>query len=312
MVKANGPPRASTRGWRWTRLKGRTQVSEGVSGPQGPLTLDPSDTMNQRLAEGGGTRQSGHLLEAHRLAKHFGASLALQEASISVDKGDRICIVGPNGSGKTTLLRCLNLLVEPSSGELYFHGDLVGRWPSVASGRMTDERAYRKRIGMVFQHFELFPHLTALDNVALGPRRVLHRSKVQAREQARDLLRRVGLEAFAESRPRELSGGQKQRVAIARALAMQPDIVLFDEPTSALDAEMVREVLDLMTSLATAGLSMVIVTHELRFARRVANRIVVMDKGLIIEEGATQSVFNTPARDRTREILSTFEGEDRG
>jgi polar amino acid transport system ATP-binding protein len=240
------------------------------------------------------------LLEVRGLHKRFGHSEVLHGVDFSVRRGEKVCIVGPSGSGKTTLLRCLNLLVEPTQGRLYYNGEAIGEWPGgvrVALGR------YRSRLGMVFQHFELFPHLTALQNITLGPRHVLHEEKSAAEKRALELLGRVGLERFAKAHPRTLSGGQKQRVAIARALAMRPDLILFDEPTSALDAEMVDEVLNLMRTLANDGMTMVIVTHELSFARDVADRVVVMEHGAVVEEGPAETMFSAAQSQRTRDIL---------
>jgi polar amino acid transport system ATP-binding protein len=244
------------------------------------------------------------LISCIGLQKTFGSTRVLDSVDLSIQKGEKVCIVGPSGSGKTTLLRCLNLLVEPTEGKLHFQGRLVGEWPARHRLRAPDVQMHRRRIGMVFQHFELFPHLTALDNITLGPRHVLHTPRAEAEERALALLKRVGLERFPKARPTTLSGGQKQRVAIARALAMRPELILFDEPTSALDAEMVGEVLDLMATLASDGMTMVIVTHELEFAGDVADRIVVMEHGRIVEEGPTQSMFESPREERTREILS--------
>jgi polar amino acid transport system ATP-binding protein len=217
-----------------------------------------------------------------------------------VHRGEKVCIVGPSGSGKTTLLRCLSLLVEPSDGELYYKGEKIGHWPG---GAHISLPKFRSRVSMVFQHFELFPHLTALQNITLGPRRALREDKGRAEKRAMELLNHVGLAAFANAYPRTLSGGQKQRVAIARALAMQPDLILFDEPTSALDAEMVDEVLNLMHTLADEGMTMVIVTHELEFARDVADRVVAMEQGAILEEGPAEQMFGAARSQRTRDIL---------
>lgn len=241
------------------------------------------------------------LLAARSLGKTYGSKTVLQGASLHIAKGQRVCIVGPNGSGKTTLLRCLNLLVAPSVGELYFEGKLVGRWPG--EGPQLDVRRLRTRIAMVFQHFELFPHLTAIGNITLGPRHVLHQTKAAADANALQLLRQIGLEEFAKAHPLTLSGGQRQRIAIARALAMNPEVILFDEPTSALDSEMVGEVLELMARLASDGMTMVIVTHELQFAREVADWIVVMDSGMILEQGPTDEILTSPRNARTRAIL---------
>ena len=240
------------------------------------------------------------VLEYRGLHKRFGGLDVLQGVDFTVHRGEKVCIVGPSGSGKTTLLRCLSLLVEPTGGELYYKGEKIGQWPG---GARISLPKFRSRVSMVFQHFELFPHLTALQNITLGPRRTLREDKARAEQRAVDLLARVGLAAFANAYPRTLSGGQKQRVAIARALAMQPDLILFDEPTSALDAEMVDEVLNLMHSLADDGMTMVIVTHELEFARDVADRVVAMERGAILEEGPAEQMFKAARSQRTRDIL---------
>ena len=240
------------------------------------------------------------LLVVQGLHKSFASVEVLHGIDFRVDRGDKVCIIGPSGSGKTTLLRCLNLLAEPTRGEQFFRGELVGRWPG---GTRVALGTYRSRISMVFQHFELFPHLTALQNITLGPRHVLHEERQTAERRAFELLDRIGLGGFAKAYPRTLSGGQKQRVAIARALAMQPDLILFDEPTSALDAEMVGEVLELMRDLANAGMTMVIVTHELAFARDVADHVVVLERGAIVEEGPSETMFRAARSPRTRDIL---------
>jgi polar amino acid transport system ATP-binding protein len=240
------------------------------------------------------------LLAVQGLHKSFASVEVLHGIDFRIAPGEKVCIIGPSGSGKTTLLRCLNLLVEPTRGEQYFKGELVGRWPG---GARVALGAYRSRISMVFQHFELFPHLTALQNITLGPRHALHENRQAAEGRALELLERIGLARFAKAYPRTLSGGQKQRVAIARALAMRPDLILFDEPTSALDAEMVGEVLELMRDLASAGMTMVIVTHELAFARDVADRVVVMEHGAIVEEGPAEAMFGAARSPRTRDIL---------
>src|SRR2546425_3480979 len=248
------------------------------------------------------------VLAARGLSKSFGKSLVLEQIDFAIGRGETVCILGPSGSGKTTLLRCLNLLVEPTRGELFFRGEKIGEWPQTVR-RQLNLAEYRSHVSMVFQQFELFPHLTAAENVSLGPRRVLHLTRAQAEERALGLLDRVGLKAFGNARPRTLSGGQQQRVAIARALAMSPDVLLFDEPTSALDWEMVGEVLDIMADLARQGMTMVVVTHELEFARTCADRIVLMDKGGILEEGPTATMFESPTVARSREILGLVKGE---
>jgi ABC-type polar amino acid transport system ATPase subunit len=237
------------------------------------------------------------------LSKRFGGTTVLRGVDFGVSRGETVCILGRNGSGKTTLLRCLNLLVEPTAGRIFFGGRLIGEWADGSRRLEMPLTQHRARIGMVFQHFDLFPHLSALDNITLGPRHVLGVPRPTAEMRGRELLRRVGLESLAEAKPNRLSGGQKQRIAIARALAMEPALVLFDEPTSALDAEMVDEVLNLMKSLAAEGTTMIVVTHEFGFARDVADRVVVMDEGHVIEEGRPAVVFDEPRHDRTREIL---------
>src|SRR2546425_1366280 len=251
------------------------------------------------------------VLAARGLSKSFGKSLVLEQIDFAIGRGETVCILGPSGSGKTTLLRCLNLLVEPTRGELFFRGEKIGEWPQTAR-RQLNLAEYRSHVSMVFQQFELFPHLTAADNVSLGPRRVLHLTKATAHERALALLDRVGLKAFANARPRTLSGGQQQRVAIARALAMSPDVLLFDEPTSALDWEMVGEVLDIMADLAHQGMTMVVVTHELEFARECADRVITMDKGRILEAGPTATMFESPSEPRTREILGLVRSQSPG
>ena len=249
------------------------------------------------------------VLAAKGLSKSFGNSLVLEQIDFAIGRGETVCILGPSGSGKTTLLRCLNLLVEPTRGELFFRGEQIGQWPPPRARKPINLAEYRSHVSMVFQQFELFPHLTAAENVSLGPRRVLHLPRATAHERALSLLDRVGLKPFANARPRTLSGGQQQRVAIARALAMSPDVLLFDEPTSALDWEMVGEVLDIMADLAAQGMTMVVVTHELEFARTCADRIVLMDNGRILEEGATATMFESPTAARSREILGLVKGE---
>jgi polar amino acid transport system ATP-binding protein len=244
---------------------------------------------------------AGPLIEVVGLGKDFGATRVLEDVDFRVDSGEKVCIVGPSGSGKTTLLRCLNLLVEPSRGKLHHRGELVGDWPDRPP--TIDLRDYRSRIGMVFQHFELFPHLTALHNIALAPRHILGESRADAHAKARRLLEQIGLAHLADAHPHRLSGGQKQRVAIARALAMDPELILFDEPTSALDPEMVEEVLAMMAALAVGGTTMVIVTHELGFAHGIADRLVVMESGRVVEQGPAADLFERPSDPRTRRIL---------
>lgn len=251
---------------------------------------------------------SQYLLQAKAVTKRYGSTNVLTEVDFAIQPGEKVCILGPSGSGKTTLLRCLNLLVQPTTGELRFKGQLV--WSSAKVGKVEmNLRSFRSRVAMVFQQFELFPHLSASDNVALGPRYSLHVDAATAKRRSIELLGRVGLDQFANARPRTLSGGQQQRVAIARALAMDPDVILFDEPTSALDWEMVGEVLEIMANLAADGMTMVIVTHELDFAQQCADRVIVMERGQIIEQGPTRQMFEAPRLQRTREILGLARSE---
>jgi ABC-type polar amino acid transport system ATPase subunit len=237
------------------------------------------------------------LIKVTGLCKRFGKLEALRGVDASIARGEVVAVIGPSGSGKSTFLRCLNLLETPSSGEILFEGESI-----TAPGRDVD--ALRRRMGMVFQHFNLFPHMTVLGNITLAPVKLRKLAPDAARAQAMRLLARVGLEDKADSYPAQLSGGQKQRIAIVRALAMGPDVMLFDEPTSALDPEMVGEVLDVMRNLADEGMTMVIVTHEMRFARQAANRVLFMDEGRIAEEGAPEALFDSPREARTREFLA--------
>ena len=244
------------------------------------------------------------VMVAAGICKQFGQAKVLSDACLEVRRGETVAVIGPSGSGKTTLLRCLNLLVTPDDGELTFCGAPVGRWGGGKGHLEVPVHKYRSQIGMVFQHFELFPHLSALHNVMLGPVRVRKESRKVAEERAHDLLARVGLGDLANRYPRTMSGGQQQRVAIARALAMKPELLLFDEPTSALDSEMVGEVLDIIEALAVSGGTLVVVTHELAFAQDVADRVIVMDRGVILEEGPTAKIFGSPASERTRAIVT--------
>jgi polar amino acid transport system ATP-binding protein len=247
------------------------------------------------------------LLSLNAISKSFGHKEVVSKMSLDVAAGERICIIGPSGSGKSTFLRCSNLLEDPTTGSIAFEGETV--FSKGVSGQpdsqmsKSDRNAYRAKLSMVFQQFDLFPHLTALQNVAIGPRRVLGVPAKEADERASDLIASVGLGKFLDAYPRTLSGGQQQRIAIARALAMQPRVVLFDEPTSALDPEMVGEVLQLMRSLAEGGLTMVIVTHEMGFAREVADRVVVMDEGCEVESGPPEEVLVRSKHPRTRKFL---------
>jgi polar amino acid transport system ATP-binding protein len=229
--------------------------------------------------------------------KLYGDFVALDGVTVQVNKGEVMCLIGPSGSGKSTLLRCTNALETLSGGRV-----LIDGVPLPADER--DARKVRQKMGMVFQNFELFPHKSALDNVAIGPVTVLGMSEATARERAMVLLEKVGLEAKAHNFPSGLSGGQQQRVAIARALAMEPEVMLFDEPTSALDPETIGEVLNVMKRLADEGMTMVVVTHEMSFARRVANWVVVFDHGKVVEQGPPEQIFDAPHAERTRDFLS--------
>jgi polar amino acid transport system ATP-binding protein len=231
------------------------------------------------------------------VVKRFGAFTALAGVSARIDRGEVVCLIGPSGSGKSTLLRCTNALERIDGGVILFDGIPL---PAVESAA----RKVRRRMGMVFQNFELFPHMTALGNVAIGPMTILGQKRDRAEDRARALLDKVGLSEKADSYPNTLSGGQQQRVAIARALAMDPEVMLFDEPTSALDPETVGEVLNVMKHLAQEGMTMVVVTHEMTFARRVASRVIVFDHGRIVEQGQPEQIFEHPIEERTRDFLS--------
>ena len=231
------------------------------------------------------------------LKKNFGPLEVLKDINLEIEEGEVVCLIGPSGSGKSTFLRCLNRLEDITDGLVMVDGHLM-------SDKKIDLNKIRENIGMVFQHFNLFPHLTVLENITIAPVELKKMTKVQAREKAMELLDKVGLAEKAEVYPAQLSGGQKQRVAIARALAMGPDIMLFDEPTSALDPEMVGEVLEVMKQLAADGMTMVVVTHEMGFAREVADRVVFMDGGYIVEEGTPEEVFGHPKEERTISFLN--------
>ncbi len=231
------------------------------------------------------------------LKKSFGSLEVLKHINIEISEGEVVCLIGPSGSGKSTFLRCLNRLEEITAGEVIVDGHPI-------SDKNTNINKVRENIGMVFQHFNLFPHLSVLDNITLAPVELKRMDKESAKKKAMELLQRVGLADKASSYPSQLSGGQKQRVAIARALAMNPDIMLFDEPTSALDPEMVGEVLEVMKQLAAEGMTMVVVTHEMGFAREVADRVIFMDGGYIVEEGTPEEVFGNPKEERTISFLN--------
>jgi len=237
------------------------------------------------------------LIKVEELHKIFGELHALDGVSEEIRKGEVVVVVGPSGSGKSTFLRSLNLLEVPSRGHVYFEGTDI-------TGRNVDINKHRQKMGMVFQHFNLFPHKTILQNITLAPVKLLKKSKEEAEEKAMDLLRLVGLEEKANAYPSQLSGGQKQRIAIIRSLAMDPEVMLFDEPTSALDPEMVGEVLELMKQLARDGMTMVVVTHEMGFAKEVATRVIFMDEGQIKEQGSPAEFFGNPKEPRLQEFLS--------
>ena len=239
------------------------------------------------------------ILQVNHLSKSFGKHEVLKDINFTVKAGDVTSIIGASGSGKSTLLRCINLLEIPPSGELLFHGENILTQKGGAP-------AYRTRVGMVFQSFNLFNNMTVLENCMVGQTKVLKKHEKEAKDLAMQYLNKVGMAPYINARPRQLSGGQKQRVAIARALAMNPEVLLFDEPTSALDPEMVGEVLTVMRSLAKEGLTMLVVTHEMAFARDVSNHVVFMRDGVIWEEGAPQQIFADPQRQETKDFLSRF------
>lgn len=262
-----------------------------------------TDTQNQALCSETTQNESASesIIEVRHLGKIFGNHEVLKDIDFDVEKGDVTCIIGSSGSGKSTLLRCINLFETPSSGQIFFHGEDVTKTKSAAK--------YREKVTMVFQSFNLFNNLNVLANCTIGPRKVLKMKKDEANAVAMKYLELVGMSAYVNAKPRQLSGGQKQRVAIARALAMSPEVILFDEPTSALDPEMVGEVLEVMKGLAEAGLTMIVVTHEMTFARDVANKVVFMDGGVIVESGTPDQIFTAPKEERTKEFLSRMLAE---
>ena len=242
---------------------------------------------------------SENILEIRHLGKSFGTHEVLRDIDFTVKKGDVISIIGASGSGKSTLLRCVNLLETPSSGQILYHGTDV-------AGRGVNAPEYRSHVGMVFQSFNLFNNMSVLKNCMVGQMKVLKRSKEEARQQALKYLEKVGMAPYINAKPRQISGGQKQRVAIARALAMDPEVLLFDEPTSALDPEMVGEVLNVMQALAQEGMTMLVVTHEMAFARDVADQVIFMDGGFIVEQGDPKQVIDHPQEERTKQFLARF------
>ncbi len=237
------------------------------------------------------------MIEVNNLKKSFGNLEVLKDINIDVQEQEVVCVIGPSGSGKSTLLRCMNLLEEPTDGDIYIEGDNL-------TAPDTNINELRQRLGMVFQQFNLFPHMTVMENVILGPKRLKGKSETEAIELGTHLLEKVGLVDKADVYPDNLSGGQKQRVAMARALAMEPHIMLFDEPTSALDPEMVGEVLQVMKDMAEEGMTMTIVTHEMGFAKEVADRVIFMDEGFIVEQGTPKELFDNPQNERTQAFLS--------
>ena len=244
---------------------------------------------------------SENILEIRHLGKSFGTHEVLRDIDFTVKKGDVISIIGASGSGKSTLLRCVNLLETPSSGQILYHGTDV-------AGRGVNAPEYRSHVGMVFQSFNLFNNMSVLKNCMVGQMKVLKRSKEEARQQALKYLEKVGMAPYINAKPRQISGGQKQRVAIARALAMDPEVLLFDEPTSALDPEMVGEVLNVMQALAQEGMTMLVVTHEMAFARDVSSQVVFMHQGVICEQGTPAQVFGAPQQQETKGFLARFRG----
>lgn len=243
------------------------------------------------------------LIKVEHLAKTFGNHEVLRDIDFTVESGDVISIIGPSGSGKSTLLRCINLLEDASSGKILFHG------VDVLNGEMNEDK-YRAKVGMVFQSFNLFNNMTVLKNCMIGQEMVLKRNKDEAKQIALEYLSKVGMAEYINAKPRQLSGGQKQRVAIARSLAMNPEVLLFDEPTSALDPEMVGEVLDVIKSLASSGMTMLIVTHEMAFARDVSKKVIFMADGVIDEEGSAEEIFKAPKSDRLKDFLQRFKKEN--
>ena len=237
------------------------------------------------------------MIEVKNLQKAFGGNMVLKGVTETIEKGEKIAIIGPSGSGKSTFLRCLNRLEEPTGGEIWFEGKDI-------TAKDCDINRIRRKMGMVFQHFNLFPHMTVQKNITLAPVQLKLKTQEEADKQAMELLERIGLADKANEYPNMLSGGQKQRIAIVRALAMEPEVMLFDEPTSALDPEMVGEVLDLMRDLAREGMTMAVVTHEMGFAREVASRVIFMDSGAILEENTPHALFDSPQNPRTQLFLS--------
>ena len=291
-----------------TRFETNTEQNDVGVNDMGNTSLDvenleynASNDTTESATENTSESTAAPVIEVRHLGKTFGTHEVLKDIDFDVDKGDVTCIIGSSGSGKSTLLRCINLFETPTAGEIYFHGEDVTKTKSAPK--------YREKVTMVFQSFNLFNNMSVLANCTIGPRKVLKMKKAEANDVAMKYLELVGMSAYVNAKPRQLSGGQKQRVAIARALAMSPEVILFDEPTSALDPEMVGEVLEVMKELAKTGLTMIVVTHEMAFARDVANKVVFMDGGVIVEEGAPEQIFTAPKEERTRAFLSRMLAE---
>ncbi len=277
----------------------KAEKSEAVKPEQAEKKEIPEELLKpdaEVQPEGGVMTES--LIMVRNLEKHYGELHALDGVSMNIEKGEVVVVIGPSGSGKSTFLRSLNLLEMPTSGELIFEGVNM-------LDKHVDINVHRQKMGMVFQHFNLFPHMTIMKNITIAPMKLLKKSRAEAEEKAHSLLKRVGLDDRAESYPSQLSGGQKQRIAIVRALCMEPDVMLFDEPTSALDPEMVGEVLDVMKSLAKEGMTMVVVTHEMGFAKEVADRVVFMADGKILETGSPEEMFSNPKTDKAKQFLAS-------
>ena len=277
----------------------KAEKSEAVKPEQAEKKEIPEELLKpdaEVQPEGGVMTES--LIMVRNLEKHYGELHALDGVSMNIEKGEVVVVIGPSGSGKSTFLRSLNLLEMPTSGEIIFEGVNM-------LDKHVDINVHRQKMGMVFQHFNLFPHMTIMKNITIAPMKLLKKSRAEAEEKAHRLLKRVGLDDRAESYPSQLSGGQKQRIAIVRALCMEPDVMLFDEPTSALDPEMVGEVLDVMKSLAKEGMTMVVVTHEMGFAKEVADRVVFMADGKILETGSPEEMFSNPKTDKAKQFLAS-------
>ncbi len=288
---------------RKTGITGPDASAAGAGRPEKAAGKKPEKTAARAaeppVRQAAESRSGETILEIRHLSKTFGTHAVLRDVDFTVRRGDVTSIIGASGSGKSTLLRCINLLETLTTGDVLFHGE------SVISGKIN-QNAYRARVGMVFQSFNLFNNLTVLQNCVIGQEKVSHRKKEEAKERALFYLNRVGMLPYINARPGQISGGQKQRVAIARALAMEPEVLLFDEPTSALDPEMVGEVLDVMKSLARERMTMLVVTHEMGFARDVSSRVVYMADGVIVENGPPAQVLGNPKDQRTREFLRRF------